>query len=172
MKEFRYELIWKKTQHTAPMLSKTRILPIHENISVFYKKQGCYNPQFSYGHTNYSGTKSTTKYGNRLYGQLYSMHRDCQDGSRYPTSVLTYKNARGGLHPTQKPLELIEYLVRTYTNKNDLVLDFTMGSGTTGIACLNTGRRFIGIELDNSMYNIAKNRLISQEELCNSETHR
>jgi site-specific DNA-methyltransferase (adenine-specific) len=84
---------------------------------------------------------------------------------RYPKNILNFSNAnqKGKVHPTQKPTDLLEYLIKTYTNENELVLDFTMGSGSTGVACMNTGRKFIGIELDNNYFNIAKQRI---EEAC------
>lgn len=159
LKEFRYEVIWMKTQATAPMLSKVRILPIHENISIFYRKKGTYNPQMRMGFKNYGGTKSEGTVTNRLYGNVYSMHRDCKDGSRYPVSVLVYKNVRYGVHPTQKPVELLEYLVATYSDPGDTILDFTMGSGSTGVACKNIGRNFVGIEKDVETYRLAIKRL-------------
>lgn len=155
---FRYELIWCKQQATNPLCAKKRIMPIHENISIFYKKFGTYNPQMVYGKSNYNGFKGDKSIG-EVYGNNKSIHRNCQDGSRYPTSVLYYNNVRKAFHPTQKPLGLMEYLVRTYTNESDTVLDFTMGSGTTGVACKKLNRNFIGIELDNEYYNIAKERL-------------
>ena len=160
LKEFKYELIWKKQQATNPMVSKIRFLPIHENISIFYDKQPTYNPQMSYGHKNYSGDYV----GKSLQGEIYGInkivnHRTCDDGSRYPTTLLEYNNVRGGLHPTQKPLELMELLVKTFSDENDIILDPFMGSGTTGVACKNLNRNFIGIEKDEKYFNIAKDRI-------------
>jgi site-specific DNA-methyltransferase (adenine-specific) len=133
-------------------------MPIHENISIFYKKLGTYNPQMRYGFDNYSSFKDDNKQIGEIYGGK-SYHRECLDGSRYPTSVLSFNNVRKGLHPTQKPLELIEYLVKTFTNENDLILDPFMGAGTTGVACKHFNRRFIGIELDSNYFKIAKERI-------------
>lgn len=155
---FRYELIWCKQQATNPLCAKKRIMPIHENISIFYKKFGTYNPQMVYGKSNYNGFKGDKSIG-EVYGKNKSIHRNCQDGSRYPTSVLYYNNVRKSIHPTQKPVALMEYLIKTYTNDSDTVLDFTMGSGTTGVACKRLNRNFIGIELDDKYYNIAKERI-------------
>lgn len=174
IKEFKYELIWKKQQATNPMVSKKRFLPIHENISIFYKKQPTYNPQMSYGHKNYSGDYI----GKSLQGEIYNInkivnHRTCNDGSRYPTTLLEYNNVRGGLHPTQKPLELIELLVKTFTNENDVVMDMFMGSGTTGVACKNLNRNFIGIEKDNEYYNIANDRIkITDEKVIETSVNK
>lgn len=159
LKLFRYELIWCKQQATNPLCAKKRIMPIHENISVFYKKLGTYNPQMIYGKSNYKSFSGVKNIG-EVYGtDNKSIHRDCSDGSRFPTSVLYYNNVRKALHPTQKPLDLVEYLIRTYSNEDDNVLDNCMGSGTTGVACKNLNRNFIGIELDEKYYNIAKERL-------------
>ena len=159
LEKFRYELIWEKQQATSPMLSKQRILPIHENISVFYKSLGTYNPQKSFGHKNYKSFKSESKLIGEVYGESKSYHNECTDGSRFPTSILRFNNVRKAVHPTQKPVPLLEYLIKTYTNENDLVLDNCMGSGSTGVACKNTNRNFIGIELDKNYFEIAKNRI-------------
>ena len=153
--ELKYEIIWKKQQATNPMCAKKRIMPIHENISVFYKKLGTYNPQMRYGFNNYSSFNNDEKTIGEIYG-LKSQHRNCQDGSRYPISVLEYNNVRKAVHPTQKPLDLLEYLIKTYTNEGDIVLDPFMGSGTTGIACDRLNRNFIGVELDETYFNMAQ----------------
>lgn len=156
IKEFKYELIWQKTQATNPMCANKRFMPIHENVSIFFKKFGTYNPQKKSGYKNYKGHISTKP--DVLYGEG-TVWNPCVDGTRYPTSVLTYQNKRFGYHPTQKPLELIELLVKTYSNEGDTVLDFTMGSGTTGVACKKLNRNFIGIEIDEKYYNISKERI-------------
>ena len=99
------------------------------------------------GYSDNYGNINTIRYKNNLY---------------YPRSILDFKachNMQGKVHPTQKPVDLLEYLIKTYTNKNELVLDFTMGSGSTGVACMNTNRKFIGIELDENYFNIAKDRI-------------
>ena len=99
--------------------------------------------------------------GGESRGGSYSINT----GTRYPSDIIKFSNPnRNSLHPAQKPVDLLEYLVKTYTNEGDLVLDFTMGSGSTGIACLNTNRRFIGIELDEKYFNIAKKRIEDVEE--------
>jgi site-specific DNA-methyltransferase (adenine-specific) len=158
IKLFKYELIWCKQQATNPLCAKKRIMPIHENISIFYKNFGTYNPQMIYGKSNYKSFSGEKNIG-EVYGNNKSIHRNCNDGSRYPTSVLYYNNVRKSLHPTQKPIDLCEYLIKTYTNEGDLVLDNCMGSGSTGVACKNTNRNFIGIELDEKYFKIAENRI-------------
>ena len=155
---FRYEWIWEKPQGTNPMNAKVMPLKSHENILVFYRKKSTYNPQMWYS-TPYSGFSSETSKIGEVYGNAKSSkHRDNPDGSRYPKTVLRFKQEKG-LHPTQKPVDLMEYLVKTYTNEGDTVLDNTMGSGTTGLACVNTGRHFIGIESDAEYFKIASDRI-------------
>jgi len=157
LSNFRYEWIWEKPQGTNPMNAKIMPLKSHENILVFYNKRPTYNPQMWYS-TPYTGFSSEKSKIGEVYGSAKSKHRDNPEGSRYPKTILKIKQEKG-LHPTQKPVGLMEYLIKTYTNKGDVVLDPTMGSGTTGIACVNTNRKFIGIEKDENYYNIACNRL-------------
>lgn len=166
LRYFRYELIWCKQQATNPLCANIRIMPIHENISVFYKKLGVYNPQIIYGKNPYKAFKGHNSIG-EIYNKAQSVHRPCNDGSRYPTSVLFFNNSKEGLHPVQKPVALCEYLIKTYTNENMVVLDNCMGSGTTGIACIKTKRKFIGIEKEEKYFNIAKQRI--EEELKQGE---
>ena len=154
----RYEWIWRKHQGTNPMMAKKAPMKCHENILVFYNKQPTYNPQMWYS-TPYNGFSGDKKLG-EVYGDATkSLHRDNPEGSRYPLSVQEFTGSKIGSHPTQKPVALCEYLIRTYTNEGEIVLDNTMGSGTTGVACANTGRRFIGIEQDAKYYEIAKQRI-------------
>lgn len=158
---FRYEWIWHKTQPTGFLNAKRMPLRAHENILVFYKKLPTYNPQKTHGHKRKVSTAEhkrnsakTTNYG------AYKAHTyDSTD--RYPTSVLTYSTdkQKAAYHSTQKPVALLEYLIKTYTNEGDTVLDNCMGSGSTGVACVNTGRRFIGIEIDENYYNVARKRI-------------
>jgi DNA modification methylase len=132
-------------------------LKSHENILVFYKKRGTYNPQMEKGRP-YSGfvTKNGATIG-EVYGSAKSIHA-ANPGVRYPKSVLRFKQERG-LHPTLKPTSLMEYLIATYSNEGDVVLDNCMGSGTTGVAAINLKRRFIGIERDPKYFATAKERL-------------
>ena len=153
----RYEWIWKKNQGTNPLNCKVMPMKAHENILVFYKKKPTYNPQMWYS-TPYGGFKSDSKNIGEVYGEIKSEHRDNPTGSRYPLSVQEWKMEKG-LHPTQKPVSMFEYLIKTYTNKGETVLDSTMGSGTTGVACVNTGRNFIGIEKDKKYFNVASVRI-------------
>ena len=154
---FRYEWIWEKPQGTNPMNAKVMPLKSHENILVFYRSKPTYNPQMWYS-TPYSGFSSDVSKIGEVYGSQKSKHRDNPEGSRYPKTILKYKQEKG-LHPTQKPVELMEYLIKTYTNEGDTVLDNTMGSGTTGVACMNCNRNFIGIESDKKYFDIAKERI-------------
>jgi site-specific DNA-methyltransferase (adenine-specific) len=159
LENFRYEWIWEKPQGTNPMNAKVMPLKSHENILVFYRKKPVYNPQMWYS-TPYSGFSSDTSKIGEVYGSAKSKHRDNPEGSRYPKTVLRFKQEKG-LHPTQKPVEMMEYLIRTYSNEGDVVLDNTMGSGTTGVACVNTNRNFIGIEMEENYYKIAEQRISS-----------
>jgi DNA modification methylase len=170
LENFRYEWIWEKPQGTNPMNAKVMPLKSHENILVFYRKKPVYNPQMWYS-TPYSGFSSDTSKIGEVYGKAQSKHRDNPDGSRYPKTVLKFKQEKG-LHPTQKPVELMEYLIKTYTNEGDTVLDNTMGSGTTGVACANTQRNFIGMESDPDYFKLAeeriKNTVVVQEQSQNT----
>ena len=108
--------------------------------------------------TPYSGFSSEQSKIGEVYGSAKSKHRNNPEGSRYPKTILKFKQEKG-LHPTQKPVGLVEYLIQTYTNKGDVVLDPTMGSGTTGVACINTDRKFIGIEKEKEYFEIAEHRI-------------
>jgi site-specific DNA-methyltransferase (adenine-specific) len=121
--------------------------------------------------TPYSGFSSDTAKIGEVYGKQQSKHRDNPEGSRYPKTILKFKQEKG-LHPTQKPVGLIEYLVKTYSNEGDTVLDNTMGSGTTGVACVHTGRNFIGIESDPEYFSIAQQRINSTTVPNEEPSHR
>lgn len=163
LKMLRYEWIWEKSQASGHYNAKKMPMKAHENILVFYKNLPVYNPQKTYGHkpinsyTKYIDTQNNTE----LYGKANREISGGGETDRYPRSVLRFPSDKqtSCLHPTQKPLALCEYLIKTYTNELDLVLDNVMGSGTTGVACVNTNRRFIGIENDEKYYNIAKKRI-------------
>ena len=162
--DFRYEWIWEKPQGTNPMNAKIMPLKSHENILVFYEKKPIYNPQMWYS-TPYTGFSSNKSKIGEVYGSAKSKHRDNPEGSRYPKTILKFKQEKG-YHPTQKPIALMEYLIKTYTNE-DVVLDPTMGSGTTGVACVNTNRKFIGIELEKEYFDTAKKRIDETNNLEN-----
>ena len=165
LKMFRYELIWEKSKITGFLNAKRMPLRSHENILIFYKKLPIYNPQkWQINERFMDRRKKMTidnhDYRDRNYGQhIKSSYKD--DGTRYPTSVLSFpsENTEKTNHPTQKPTALLEYLIKTYTNENMIVLDNCMGSGSTGIACINTNRGFIGIEKDDKYFDLAYNRI-------------
>ena len=159
-KLFKYSLVWNKVNRiTGHLNAKKQPLRITEDILVFYKKLGCYNPQMTQGSKAYtvSGSSGSSNYG--ATKKVITVN----DGSRYPTNIINIRadrrSAEGRLHPTQKPVELMEYLIKTYSNKNDIVLDNTMGPGTTGVACMNLRRKFIGMELDTKYFKIAETRI-------------
>ena len=160
IKNYKYDWIWDKKKGGSPLLSKIMPLKTFENIIVFEKnnKKVNYYPIMTKRDKPKSrgtnkGTKSLTTNNAFIENKVYT--------HKYPKAILEISNAsqRNKVHPTQKPVLLMEYLIKTYTNENELVLDFTMGSGSTGVACKNTGRDFIGIELDKGYYDIAVNRI-------------
>lgn len=158
LKEFKQELIWVKDNHDNAMQAKRRHLSITENISLFYDKQPLYFPQgiIEVNKLTKQGTaKSQTSHSNVLKNSYIQTH------TNYPKNILKFKRDKPNIHPTQKPVALLEYLIKTYTLENETVLDFTMGSGSTGVACKNTNRNFIGIERDENYFNIAKKRIES-----------
>lgn len=159
IKNYRYDWIWEKTRPQRYVQAKKMPLAYYENISIFYKKLGTYNPIMREGTPYVKNHKNTTKSifsGEEKRNGTSSINK----GTRYPSDIIKFSNPnKNSLHPTQKPVPLLEYLIKTYTNENDLVLDFTMGSGSTGVACMNTNRKFIGIELDKKYFTVAKDRL-------------
>lgn len=161
IRNFKYEWIWEKPQGTNPMNAKHMPLKSHENVLIFYRKKPTYNPQM-WKSTPYSGFQSDTSKIGEVYGNAKSKHRDNPEGTRYPKTILRFKQEKG-FHPTQKPVDLMEYLIKTYSNENETVLDNTMGSGTTGVACVNTNRKFIGIELEEKYFDVAKERITYAE---------
>lgn len=167
-KLYRYDWIWEKDNHTNFLNIKKQPGKRHELISVFYKKQPTYNPQMWEGKENHSVGKQVGKMVEREYlGNKYELKETKKSNLKYPISILRFKGEGRGkaIHPTQKPVALFEYLIKTYTNEGETVLDNCMGSGTTGVACVNTNRNFIGIELDDKYFEIAKERIESHKEL-------
>jgi site-specific DNA-methyltransferase (adenine-specific) len=159
-KMFRYDLVWEKTMATGALNANRMPLRAHESILVFYGKLPTYNPQKTDGKPYRKIIKGEMV--GRCYGGtgVADEFEQVNSGTRHPRSVFKISNPNHkAIHPTQKPVTLMEYLVKTYTNEGETVLDFTMGSGTTGVACVNTGRSFIGIEFDETYFNIAKNRV-------------
>lgn len=156
----KYEWIWEKSKATGHLNCKKQPMKAHENVLVFYKQQCVYNPQKTAG-VSYVGSGGASKKDN--YGDFNAVREGSADGSRYPRSVLVFTHETKPQHPTQKPVALMEYLIKTYTNPGDMVLDNCMGSGTTGVACVNTGRNFIGIEKDPAYFEICKQRIEGAE---------
>ena len=163
-KIYKYKLIWKKNVPTGMASAKTRPMKYYEEILVFQKgKNNTYNPQMK---DRVGKGKSCYNYehycGNNNHIHLDKVKKKYDPDKVQPSDVLeinTVPNRKGRLHPTQKPLELLEWLVKTYSNENDIILDNCMGSGTTGVACKNLNRNFIGIEKDSQYFEIAKKRI-------------
>ena len=165
IKNYKYDWIWKKERLTNVFQVKRRPGKIVENISVFYKKQPTYNPQ----KIKYDGPPRSNKIGDNARFSITQTGGSgpkpmeyVDDGTRYPLQIIECNRDSmydTKYHPTQKPISLLENLVRTYTNEGETVLDFTMGSGSTGVACNNTNRNFIGIELNKEYFDIAKTRI-------------
>lgn len=156
-KEYRYEWIWNKNFGCGYLNANRMPLRCHENILVFYRKLPKYNPQFWLAEKAHmrGGTGSSTN-----YGENHPIPHTPPTRERYPLDIIKFSNAsRNKTHPTEKPVNLLEYLIETYTDEGYTVLDFCMGSGSTGVACQNTNRKFIGFELDKKYFEIAKNRL-------------
>lgn len=160
---FRYELIWEKTRAGNNMQLKRQPAQIHENIMVFYKKQPVYNDlRFKVDEKYIDKRKSINDsfYKSEHYSGV--MKRKADDGWRHPQSVLPFNSVwHKNMHPTEKPVELFEWLIKSYTNEGQIVLDNCIGSGTTAAACLNTNRRFIGFEKERAFYEMAKERIKS-----------
>ena len=163
IKRFKYKWIWLKEQGKNFQLAKKQPLKITEDVLVFYKKFPNYNPQGLIKLDKPIVKSNKGKGGNLSHLSSEKKRRTyIQEYTNYPKNILRF-NADRGLHPTQKPVELFEYLIKTYTNEGETVLDNCMGSGTTGIACKNLNRNFIGMELDENYFNIAKDRIENHE---------
>jgi site-specific DNA-methyltransferase (adenine-specific) len=166
IKLLRYEWIWQKDAGTGFLNAKKMPLKDHENVLVFYKKPPVYNPQMRPGFKPYE-----TKKGH--HGSNYGSDKGAvtkSNGERYPLTTIKFNRDSDKLHPTQKPVSLFEYLIKTYTNEGETVLDNCIGSGTTAMAALNTGRFFIGIEKEQEYIDIANKRI--QEAVSQCETNR
>lgn len=159
IKDFRYCWVWEKSKATGFLNSKRRPLVAHEDVVVFYGRQCQYNPQMTFGGSYNKGVRKEQTEDD-VYGDFEQV-KVKSNGKRYPRSVQYFVTAEreGGYHKTQKPIALLEYLIKTYTNEGETVLDFACGSGSTGVACVNTGRKFIGIEMDENYFDIAKERI-------------
>ena len=165
---FKYEWIWQKTHPKGHLNAHKQPMRAHENVLVFYKNHPLYFPQKTYGHKrkvaksiyNKGGDGSST-YGQENRNTIYDSE------NRFPLSIQVFSNGDqiNKIHPTQKPVSLMEYMIRTYSNENDLILDNCMGSGTTGVACKNLNRRFIGMEQDEGYFKAAMKRINETQEL-------
>ena len=156
LKLLKYEWIWEKPQGTGFLNAKKMPLKSHENILVFYKKLPTYNPQMVGDEVRKIKRNQRKKINN--YENFIDEKESVYIG-RYPKDILKFNKDKEKIHPTQKPVSLLEYLIKTYTNENEVVLDNCMGSGSTGVACINTNRKFIGCELDENYFKIAEQRL-------------
>lgn len=157
---FKYEWIWIKDNGTGHLNAKKMPMKIHENILVFYQQLPTYNPQMRIGFKPYN---CKTGGASSNYG-IYDKVTTISNGERYPTDVLYFTRDKEKLHPTAKPVNLLRYLIKTYTNENDLILDNCCGAGSTCVAAIKENRRFIGMELDKQYYNIATERIKSEQQ--------
>ena len=167
-KMWRYNLVWDKVLPSGFLNAKKMPMRNHEDVCVFYKKLPTYNPQMWIGEECHSrgnviGKSQKDFSRNTNYGDFNAV--ETEGNLKYPKSILTFSKPHPSIsiHPTQKPVELLEWLIKTYTNEGETVLDNCMGSGSTGVACVNTNRKFIGIELDQEYYKIAKDRINKAE---------
>ncbi|GAB0077153.1 site-specific DNA-methyltransferase [Pseudomonas syringae pv. tomato] len=159
--DYRYEWIWEKGSATGFLNAKRQPLRAHESAQVFYRRQPTYNPQMTGGHQRRTAKRKTVN--SECYGKALAL-TEYDSTDRYPRSVQFFSSDKqtASYHPTQKPVAWMEFLVRTYTSAGDAVLDNTMGSGTTGVACIRSGRRFIGIERDEKIFGTASDRIAAE----------
>ena len=167
MKCFKYSMVWKKSKCGSPLTAKYKPLTKHEDINVFslHKKTLKYYPQMSEGKP-YKRKFTENKVNNMGFG-IKGVETD-NNGTRHPTTILDYPQQwrrQDQVHPTQKPVELMEFLIKSFSMENETVLDFTMGSCSTGVACLNTNRKFLGIEMDANYYEIACDRMDNNQTI-------
>jgi DNA modification methylase len=164
IKNYKYDWIWDKVKPSTGLHAKTMPLKDYEDIIVFYKKKTTYNPQMK--ESNIRIDKPRIANNGDAFGGKEVLRQHKNNGLSYPRAILRFSNANQNnrVHPTQKPVALLEYLIRTYTNEGETVLDNCMGSCSTGIACLNTNRNFIGIEKDDKYFEVAKKRI--EETKC------
>lgn len=161
LKDWKTEWIWEKGSATGFLNAKKQPLRAHENIQVFYRKLPTYNPQMTHGHARKVSKRKNVN--SECYGKALSL-TEYDSTSRYPRTVQFFSSdkQKANYHPTQKPISLVKYLIETYSNIGDTVLDFTMGSGTAAVACKWSNRAFIGIERERKYYEIAKQRLVAE----------
>ena len=171
---FKYEWIWEKSKASNFLQAKINPLKAHENVLVFSKKSPKYYPQKTQGEPYNKGSVKQKNVQAEVYNEIKNYHSHViksEDGTRFPRTIQYFKTAEfeGKLHPTQKPVALFEYLIKTYTNEGDLVLDNCIGSGTTAIAAINTNRNFIGIEKEEKYFDIATERIALQKKEIEKE---
>ena len=164
IKNYKYDIIYEKSSPTNPFMAKKQIMKRHENVSIFYGKQCVFNPQMiKRKKENKRNNKKNTSHSTKSLGSsILSVSKGMLDLT-YPSSIQKFNRGKTGFHPTQKPVALMEYLIKTYTNENETVLDFTMGSGSTLVACQNLNRNGIGIEQDETYFKIASERIENNE---------
>ena len=155
---FKYELIWEKDKPSDFAVAKFKTMKYHETVLIFTNGRATYNPQMVIGKPNHSVGKGIRRKNNESGANTATVSNKT-DGLKHPKSVLKINRESKPIHPTQKPVALMEYLIKTYTQEGETVLDFTMGSGTTGVACKNLNRNFIGIEKDETYFKIAQDRI-------------
>ena len=166
LKMYKYDLVWKKSRPSNFQLAKKQPMKYHENIIVFYNKQPKYNPIMIEAGIKNKKISKNNKTTNNITGNDINFVSNTST-KRYPKSILEFNsvcNSHNRYHSTQKPIELLEYLIKTYSNEGETILDNCMGSGSTGVACINTNRNFIGIELDENYYKIACERINNTQE--------
>lgn len=167
LEDFKYSLVWNKNKCGSPSLAKRRPMKTHEDICVFCRGVELYNPQMEVGEPYYRKRSGKSRCNNLGFGFANSTKDIVNNGTRYPKSILNISrdfSAQQQVHPTQKPVPLLEWLIKTYTVEGDTVLDNTMGSGSTGVACVKAKRNFIGIELNDEFYNIAQARIAEAQQ--------
>lgn len=168
--DFRHEWVWRKNKSTGHLNANRAPMKLHELVLVFCDRAPKYAPQMTYGHPPVNAFY--TRHNGRNYGNG-AMSAGGGSTQRYPTSIQDFSVVNNDdpnkRHPTQKPIELMEYMVRTYTNTSDTVLDFAMGSGSTGVACMRSGRGFIGIEIDEEQFAYAQIRIAASEPANDKE---
>lgn len=170
-KMWRYNLIWKKGTRSSGFLNANRMpLRNHEDIAVFYQKLPVYHPQMAIGEKNHGRNVRGAQSNNKCYGN-FKVVDTVFTNEKYPLSVIDIPKEHDSFyHPTQKPVALLEYLIRTYTDEGDTVMDNCMGSGTTGVACMKTGRNFIGYEKEKKYFDISQERIFAEKERINKKS--
>lgn len=157
-KWFRYDLVWEKSIKVGFLQANKMPMRKHENIFVFGKGWGTYNPQKTKGKPYTARNSERKDLG--VYGGTSKSYVNENKGDRHPPSILSFNNPSKSFHRTQKPTDMLEWLIKSYSNEGDTVMDFTMGSGSTGVACVNTKRKFIGVERDTDIFKIAEYRIL------------